>query len=150
MEVALTKDRVEATKGDDSSYSITATLSSPTTNILVPSFENAMPVGDSSRPDMEVSATWDRVEATKGDDSSYSFTSDPSMPITNILVPSLENAMSVGDSSWSAYVGGINERSGGGIKGADYEVAGLVPHRPRARWSVPAWPVLQLLQGVIE
>ena len=37
-----------------------------------------------------------RVEASNGVDSVYSFTSSPAVPITNILVPSFENAMSVG------------------------------------------------------
>jgi hypothetical protein len=48
------------------------------------------------RVDMEVASTKVLVDASKGVDSVYSFTSSPASPITNILVPSLENAMSVG------------------------------------------------------
>ena len=48
---------------------------------------------------MEVASTKVRVDASKGADSVYSFTSFPAMPITNILVPSLENAMPRGSTS---------------------------------------------------
>ena len=47
-------------------------------------------------PEMRVASTNILVEASKGVDRSYSFTSSPVLPITNILAPSLENAMPVG------------------------------------------------------
>ena len=45
MPVASTKDRVEASNGDDRSYSFTVPPTKSSMNILVPSFENAMPLG---------------------------------------------------------------------------------------------------------
>ena len=49
----------------------------PITNILVPSFENAMPVGLASSDETEVASTWAAVEASKAVDSVYSFISSP-------------------------------------------------------------------------
>ena len=43
--VTLAKAAVETSKGVDSAYSFMSSPSLPTTNILAPSFENAMPVG---------------------------------------------------------------------------------------------------------
>ena len=97
--VASTKDRVEASNGADRLYSFTSSPIAPSMNILVPLLENAMPVGKVSCDDMEVASTKDRVEASKGVDRLYSFTSSPEPPTTNILVPSLENAMPRGLSS---------------------------------------------------
>ena len=99
MLVASTNIRVEASKGVDRSYSFTLSLSLSITNILVPSFENAMPVGTMSCDDMGVASTNLLVEASNGVDSVYSFTLSSVMPITNILAPSFENAMPRGSSS---------------------------------------------------
>ena len=99
MEVVSTNVLVEASKGADSAYSFTPSPAVPITNILVPSFENAMPVGMSACARMRVASTNDLVEASKGVDRSYSFTSSPVLPITNILVPSFENAMPRGELS---------------------------------------------------
>ena len=60
-------------------------------NNLVPSFENAMPVGMISCTTTETEWIKVRVETSKGADSAYSFTALLESPITNILVPSLEN-----------------------------------------------------------
>ena len=91
-----TKVALEVSKGVDILYSFTSLASQPTTNILVPSLENAMPCGEPSRADTEVAVTLMAVETSKGVDRSYSFTSTPRVPITNILAPSFENAMPVG------------------------------------------------------
>ena len=68
-------------------------------NNLVPSFENAMPVGMISCTTTETESIKVRVETSKGADSAYSFTALREAPITNILVPSLENVMPVGERS---------------------------------------------------
>ena len=73
----------------------------PITNIFLPSLENAMPVGEGSCDETEkLTLAEEAVEMSKGSESVYSFISPPpSSPITNIFLPSLENAMSVGEDS---------------------------------------------------
>ena len=98
-EKASTKVAVDASKAVDSVYSFMSSPSLPTTNILAPSLENAMPCGEVSCDETEVASTWVAVDASKAVDSAYSFISSPSLPITNILAPSLENAMPCGSLS---------------------------------------------------
>ena len=83
---------METPNGVDRSYSFTASPEIPTTNILVPSLENATPCGEVSCDATGKKSTKDAVETSNGVDRVYSFTSCPATPTTNILVPLLENA----------------------------------------------------------
>ena len=99
--LTLVKEAVERSNGVDSVYSfILPPVPLPITNILVPSLENAMPVGEGSCDETEKASTESGVEMPKGVDNVYSFISPlPSSPITNIFLPSLENTMPVGEGS---------------------------------------------------
>ena len=78
-EKASTKVAVEASKAVDSAYSFTSSPAVPITNILAPSFENAMPRGPASCDETEkVTLAKAAVETSKGVDSAYSFMSSPS------------------------------------------------------------------------
>ena len=130
MEVALTKVAVDASNGGDRVYSFMLSLLEPITNILEPSFENAMPCGKRSLSRMEVALTKVAVDASNGGDRVYSFMLSLLEPITNILEPSFENAMPCGKILLVPDGGGIDEDCGGCIKGADNEGAVCVSVSP--------------------
>ena len=69
----------------------------PMVNILVPSVENARPVGNLSWDVTEL--VWGMIERSRGVVREYSCMPEPT---TNILVPSVEKARSVGDASCDA------------------------------------------------
>ena len=72
IKVASTKTAVEISKAVDNVYSFTASLLLPTTNILAPSFENAMPNGKvSSDATLKEGETKTAVEISKAVDNMY-------------------------------------------------------------------------------
>ena len=88
---------VVTSKAVDSSYWFMSSPVRPITNILVPSFENAMSCEPVSCDEtLKGGETKVAVVTSKAVDSSYWFMSSPPPPTTNILVPSFENAMPCG------------------------------------------------------
>ena len=82
-----------------------------------------MPVGKDSCDETEVASTWAAVERSKAADSVYSFISSPPLPITNILVPSFENAMPRGKDSFdNTLKGGETKMAVESIKGSGQRV----------------------------
>ena len=75
------------------------------------------------------------VERSKAVDSAYSFISSPSLPTTNILAPSFENAMPVGESS-------CDKTSKGGSTNVAVEISN-VPSivLPDVSRTAPGWIV---------
>ena len=99
IEVALVKMAVtvERSKAVDRVYWFIASALVLTTNILVPSFENAMSFGEVSCSEISKGGvTKVALETSKGGDSAYWFIAFSILLTTNILVPSFENAMPFG------------------------------------------------------
>ena len=80
-------------------YSCTWSFSLPTTNILVPLYENATPLREDSQVMTLKERVWEAVEMSNAGNSAYSCTWSCSLPATNILVPSVENVTPVGKMS---------------------------------------------------
>ena len=98
---------VETSKAVDKVYSFTSLPAWPVTYILVPSLLKATSLttvswAETSKPVPSLlKSLKTAVETSNGDDKVYSFTSSPTVPNTNILVPSLLKVKPLWSVSWA-------------------------------------------------
>ena len=95
-----TKVADDTSKPVDNVYSFISSPALPDTNILVPSLLNAIPLGAVSWPLTSKLSTKVADDTSKPVVKVYSFISSPSLPTTNILVPSLLKVRPLGVASW--------------------------------------------------